>query len=60
MGWVGYVERVEKKNAFMALVWITEGKNHLENRDVDGNIILRWILNISVGRAAWTGLMWLK
>jgi hypothetical protein len=35
-----------------------EGKNHLEDPDVDGKIILRWIFRKwDVG--AWTGLIWL-
>jgi hypothetical protein len=33
--------------------------NHLEELDVDGRIILKYILKIYDGRA-WTGLMWLR
>jgi hypothetical protein len=34
----------EKRNAYRILVRKPEGKNHLEDQDVDGWIILKWIL----------------
>jgi hypothetical protein len=33
-----------------------EGKKHLEDLDVDGRIILKWILK--TWDEAWTGLIW--
>jgi hypothetical protein len=36
-----------------------EGKFHLEDLDVDGRIILTWILR-KWGRGAWTGFIWLR
>jgi len=35
-----------------------EGKSHLEDPDIDGRIILRWIFRKWDVRA-WTGLIWL-
>ena len=35
------------------------GKDHLEDRGVDGRIILRWIFR-KCGVGAWTGLIWLR
>jgi len=44
MRWVGHVARTgESRRVYRALVGKTEGKNHLEDADVDGMIILRWI-----------------
>jgi hypothetical protein len=34
-------------------------RKHLENLDVDGRIILNWILKKWI-REAWTGLLWLR
>jgi hypothetical protein len=41
-------------------VWWGElrARDHLENTDVDGTVILKWILKKWDG--AWTGLIWLK
>jgi hypothetical protein len=33
--------------------------DHLEDRDVDGKIILKWILK-TLDEGAWTGLIWLR
>jgi len=35
-----------------------EGKRHMVDPDVDGGVILRWILRNWDG--AWTGLIWLR
>jgi len=34
-------------------------RGHLEDRDLDGRIILKWIFRKWDGRA-WTGLIWLR
>ena len=34
-------------------------KDHLENSNIDGRIILRWIFRKWDGEA-WTGLIWLR
>jgi hypothetical protein len=34
----------EKRNAYRVLVGRPEGKNHWEDLDVGGRIILKWIL----------------
>jgi hypothetical protein len=36
-----------------------KGGDHLEDLDVDGRIILEWILGKEVGKA-WTGAIWLR
>jgi hypothetical protein len=41
MRWAGHVERMEKRNAYSLLVGKAEGKNHWEDNDVGGWIILR-------------------
>ena len=33
----------ERKGVYRVLVMKPEGKNHLEDPDIDGRIILRWI-----------------
>jgi hypothetical protein len=38
----------------------TEGKRKLEGFDVDGNIILKYILTKSFGSWAWSGSVWLR
>jgi len=48
-----------RRGVYRVLVRKPEGKNHLEDPDVDGKIILRWIFRKwDVG--AWTGLIWLR
>jgi hypothetical protein len=45
MRWAGNVAQIgEKRNAYRILVGKPEGKNHYEDLDVGGSIILRWIL----------------
>jgi hypothetical protein len=41
MRWAGHVASVEEiRNAYKISVEKLKGRNHLEDRDVDGNIIL--------------------
>jgi hypothetical protein len=45
MRWAGHAARMgERRDAYRILVGKPEGKNHLENQDVDGWTILKWIL----------------
>lgn len=36
---------VESRRAYRDLVGKPDGKNHLEDRDVDGRMIIKWILS---------------
>jgi len=58
MRWAGHVARMgEERGAYRVLVGKPEGKNHWEDRGVDGWIILGWISRRwDVG--IWTGLSW--
>jgi hypothetical protein len=52
----GHVARMgEKRNAYRILVWKARRKerDHLEDQDVDGLTILKWILEIE-----WDGMDW--
>jgi hypothetical protein len=44
-------------NAYKILVGEPEGKNHSEDLDVDGKIILEWILG-GKGGEVWTEFIW--
>jgi hypothetical protein len=48
----------ELRNAHKILVGESEG-DHLKNLDVDGRIILEWILEKYDGKL-WTGFFWLR
>ena len=58
--WAGHVARMgEKRGVYRVLVGKPEGMRPLEEPDVDGRIILRWIFRKwDVG--AWTGSSWLR
>jgi hypothetical protein len=58
--WVGYVARMGRGRVYTGLWWGNMGeREHLEDRGVDGRIILRWIFRKwDVG--VWTGLSWLR
>ena len=47
-----------KERCIQGLVWKLEGRDHLEDPDVDGRIILRWTFRKWDG-GAWTGSIWL-
>jgi hypothetical protein len=55
--WTGHVAQMEKRNAYRLLVGKSEGKK--KDQDVDGWIILRWILERQDGTVS-TGLVWLR
>ena len=60
MKWAGHVGRMgERRGVYRVLVGKPGEKNHLEDLDVDGTIILRWIFRKwDVG--VWTGSSWLR
>jgi hypothetical protein len=47
------------RGAYWVLVGKPEGRNHFENRGLDGRVILKWLLK-KWYLEAWTGLIWLK
>ena len=60
MRWEGNVARMEREEVHIGFEWgnLREGV-HLENPEVDGNIIFEWILRKwDVG--VWTGSIWLR
>ena len=60
MRWVGHVARMEEETG-VHKVWVVkpEGKNRWEDQEVDGRIILRWILSKWEGVMG-TGWSWLR
>jgi hypothetical protein len=36
-----------------------KGRGHVEGLDIDGRIILRWLLR-KLGGKVWTGFMWIR
>jgi hypothetical protein len=44
---------------FVQILARKHGRSHLEEQDVGGSIILKWMLEKLDGRA-WTGLIWLR
>jgi hypothetical protein len=60
MRWAGHVARMgEERGVYRALVGKSEGKRPLGRPDVDGRIILRWILRKLEGVVG-TGWSWLR
>jgi hypothetical protein len=49
----------EKKGVYRGLVGSLRERDHLEDPDIDGRIILRWIYR-RWDVVAWTGSMWLR
>ena len=46
MRWAGHVARMEKRrSAYSVLVGKPRGRDDLEDLDVNGSIMLKWILN---------------
>jgi len=60
MRWAGHVARMgERRCEFRFFVGKPEEKDHLEDKGVDGRIILRWIFRKwDVG--IWAGSIWLR
>jgi hypothetical protein len=48
----------ERRGAYRALVGKPEGRNHLEDRGVDGRIILKWIFERLGGGDRWRALVY--
>jgi hypothetical protein len=60
MRWEGNVARMgEERGVLRVLLGKPEGKRHSGDPDVDGRIILRWILTKLVGVVG-TGWSWLR
>jgi hypothetical protein len=60
MKWVGNVARMTKtRNVHSILDGESEGKNHSEDLEVEGNIILEWVLG-KQGEKLWTGCICLR
>jgi len=60
MRWAGYVACTgARSGVYRVLVGRTQKKNHSEDPDIDGSIILRWIFRKWDVRA-WTGLTWFR
>jgi hypothetical protein len=58
--WARHVAHIKAvRNAYQILVRKPKGKNHLEDQDIDGRTILRWILR-KQGMRVWTGLNLLR
>jgi hypothetical protein len=59
MRWAGHVPRVGKKrNAYGILVGESEGIISLEDQNIGGLIILKWMLERQ-DEVVWAGLIWL-
>jgi len=60
MRWAGHVARVGRAELYIECCWGNlRERDHLDDPDVDGRIILRWIFRKwDVG--AWTGSIWIR
>jgi len=55
--WARYIALIgEMSGTYRVLVGKPEKRNHLEDSEVDGNVILKWICR----KWAWTGFIWLR
>ena len=58
--WAVHVARMEdRRGSYKVLIGKPDGKKHLEDPDVDGRIILRWIFRKWVV-GIWTGSNWFR
>jgi hypothetical protein len=46
------------RNSYKIFIGKPEGENHSEDLDIDGRIILEWILG-KWGGMMWTGFIWI-
>jgi hypothetical protein len=60
MRWAGHAERMgEGRNVYRVLMGKPEGKNYLEDQDVDGRMGSKWTFGGLVG-GLWSGFNWLR
>jgi hypothetical protein len=59
MGLTVHVAQMEKRNASMIVVGSQKERDHYEDQDIGGWIILKWILERWDGMV-WTGSNWLR
>jgi hypothetical protein len=61
MRWVGYVAHYGRRGEVYTGFWWgnLRERDHLEDPDVDGRIILRWVFR-KWDVVAWIGLIWLR
>jgi hypothetical protein len=53
------VHKGEMRNVTIFLLENQKGRDHSEDKGVDGNIILEWILG-KLGGKVWTGCIWIR
>jgi hypothetical protein len=57
MRWAGHVIRMVRRGAHIRYWWETQkGRDHEEDEDVDGWIVLKWTLEIGWGCIDWVHL----
>jgi hypothetical protein len=60
MRWAGHVACIGRREVYTGFWWRNlRERDHLEDPDVDGRIILRWIFR-KWDVKAWTGSFWLR
>ena len=60
MRWVGHVARMGARiGVYSVLLGKPEGRDHFGDPDVDGRLILRWIVR-KLDEGVWTGSSWLR
>jgi hypothetical protein len=56
--WAGHVASVEdRRHAYRVVWWRSCGNNHLQDLDIDGRKMLKWVLK-NWGGEAWIGSRW--
>jgi hypothetical protein len=60
MRWPGHAAHMGAKRMHTGFWWESQNKrDHLEDLDTGGRIILKWILEVQ-NRVVWTGFIWLR